>query len=366
MSAEAVGAAKSAVTSAIRTAARATGVNFNYLLATAKVESNLDPNLTVRTSSATGLFQFIEQTWLATLKQAGPAFGYSDYAAAIVRTADGRYHVANPMVRREIMQLRKDPTANSLMGAAVTQLNEAQLAKRIGRTPSEGELYIGHFFGPYAGAKAINLAASNPTANASEIFPAPAAANRSIFYDRQGNARSIAGVCAELVRRYGVARAKVLEQPSQPVRLAAAPAMEIAAAPLRPPAPIPRVATHAAAPALAKLNDLMFSPAPLPTTMAFASETAHTVPPERVQAARNEPNGGVFRSLFHAGPRDEPVSPVVAGFWTQPQTGTTAQRGTDAPATTPNPIAAAGRGTLLDLFRDVSAPAARKRYDGSA
>ena len=75
------------VTGAIRKAAQATGTSFDYLLATAKVESDLDPNLAMRSSTATGLFQFIEQTWLATLKQAGPAFGYGNYANAISRTA---------------------------------------------------------------------------------------------------------------------------------------------------------------------------------------------------------------------------------------------------------------------------------------
>src|SRR5262245_28194071 len=194
----------SPVTGAIRKAAQATGASFNYLLATAKVESDLDPNLSMRSSSATGLFQFIEQTWLATLKQAGPAFGYGNYADAISRTASGRYAVDDGRLRDEIMRLRKDPTANALMGGAFTQQNVAVLSSRLGRPPSEGELYIGHFFGPYAGAKPIALAQSNPGADASAIFPAAARANQSIFYDKQGRARSISQVCAELVRRYQV------------------------------------------------------------------------------------------------------------------------------------------------------------------
>src|SRR5215471_8061598 len=173
------------VAGAIRKAAQATWTSFDYLLATARVESDLNPNLTMRSSTATGLFQFIEQTWLSTLKQAGPAFGYGHYADAITQTASGRYVVADPAVRDEIMQLRKDPAANALMGAVFTQQNTAVMASRLGRKPSEGELYIGHFFGPYAGAKAIALARSDPTANAAEIFPAAARANQSIFYDRQ-------------------------------------------------------------------------------------------------------------------------------------------------------------------------------------
>src|SRR5260370_497100 len=97
------------VTGAIRKAAQATGAGFDYLLATAKIESDLDPNLTMGSSSATGLFQFIDQTWLGTLKQAGPAFGYGNYADAITLTPSGRYVIEDPALRDEIMQLRPGP-----------------------------------------------------------------------------------------------------------------------------------------------------------------------------------------------------------------------------------------------------------------
>jgi hypothetical protein len=46
------------------------------------------------------------------------------------------------------MLLRKDPTVNALMGGVVTQENAIELAKRIGRKPTEDELYVAHFFGP--------------------------------------------------------------------------------------------------------------------------------------------------------------------------------------------------------------------------
>ena len=80
-------AAGSAVTGAIRQASQATGTSFNYLLATAQVESGLNPQAGASTSSARGLFQFIETTWLATMKQAGPALGYGRYADAITTDA---------------------------------------------------------------------------------------------------------------------------------------------------------------------------------------------------------------------------------------------------------------------------------------
>src|SRR5689334_25207938 len=98
-----------AVGRALRNAAHSTGASFDYLLATAKAESGLNPNLSMRGSTATGLFQFIEQTWLSVMKQAGQALGFGSYAQSIEQTADGRYVVNDPAVRQEIMNLRQNP-----------------------------------------------------------------------------------------------------------------------------------------------------------------------------------------------------------------------------------------------------------------
>jgi len=104
----------SQITGAIKQAARSTGISFEYLLTAAKIESNLNPSAQASTSSAKGLYQFIEQTWLGTLKASGPANGYGNYADAISRSADGRYTVADPTMRTEIMRLRSDPAASAI------------------------------------------------------------------------------------------------------------------------------------------------------------------------------------------------------------------------------------------------------------
>src|SRR5271154_6829532 len=121
----------STVTGAIRQAAQATGTSFQYLLATAQVESGLNPQAGASTSSARGLFQFIEQTWLATMKQAGPALGYGRYADAITKSASGQYEVQDPAMRSEILKLRNDPTANAVMAGAFTQSNATILKDQI-------------------------------------------------------------------------------------------------------------------------------------------------------------------------------------------------------------------------------------------
>src|SRR5687767_6804875 len=155
-------ATNATVTGAIRQAARMTGTDFQYLLATAQVESNFKPNAKATTSSARGLFQFIEQTWLQTLKEQGPALGYGPYADAIARRRSGEYVVTEPRLQGAILNLRSDPTANAMMGGAFTRANAVRLAGTLGRAPTEGELYIAHFLGATGASRLIGLAQARP------------------------------------------------------------------------------------------------------------------------------------------------------------------------------------------------------------
>jgi hypothetical protein len=200
-------AASARVAGAIRDAARSTGASFEYLLTAARIESNLNPVAQASTSSAKGLYQFIDQTWLATLKTAGTAHGYSQYADAITLNADGRYEVADPTMRAAIMRLRSDPAASATMAGAFTQNNATQLATAIGRMPTEGELYIAHFLGSDGASRLINVAARQPKVNAAEMFPQATAANPSIFRNKAGQPRSVGEVYATLTGRFEVARA---------------------------------------------------------------------------------------------------------------------------------------------------------------
>lgn len=281
MQAGAVSASGSGVTGAIRQAAQLTGANFQYLLATAQVESNFNPNATAPTSSAGGLFQFIEQTWLSTLKQAGTAFGYGQHANAITQTASGRYVVADPRARNTIMQLRNDPTANSVMAGAFTRQNTAKLAARIGREPSEAELYIAHFLGASGAGKLIDAAGASPGASAASLFPSPARANPTIFYDRRGGQRSVSQVYSLLVGKYQAARAGV---------------------------PSTAPATAAAA------NTAGVTAAAADTAGVTNAYAAAMVGPTHITGS----NGPIFHSLFQTGERREPIAPVVSQLWAPP------------------------------------------------
>ncbi|MGA2125788.1 MAG: lytic transglycosylase domain-containing protein [Xanthobacteraceae bacterium] len=184
----------SRITGAIQQAAQTTGAGFDYLLKTALRESGLDANAKAATSSAAGLFQFIDQTWLSTVKESGPQLGYGAYANSIVKTSSGNYVVPSAAARSQVMKLRYDPTANAVMAGAFTQHNAAQLTSALGRQPTGGELYMAHVLGPSGAVKLISSAASTPQAKAADLFPGAARANRSIFFDNQGGARSVAQV----------------------------------------------------------------------------------------------------------------------------------------------------------------------------
>ena len=137
-----------------------------------------------------GLFQFIEQTWLATLKEQGTALGYGRYANAIARQPSGRYAVADPRMTAAIMNLRSDPTANSVMAGAFTRVNAGKLAERLGRDADRGRTLHRAFPRARTGASRLIGAGRSQARRrrAAAIFPGAARANPSIFYDGRGQA----------------------------------------------------------------------------------------------------------------------------------------------------------------------------------
>lgn len=175
---------------AIDQAGAKSAVDFDYLLQTAQRESSLNPAAKASSSSATGLFQFLESTWLRVMKQEGPRLGYQAYADAISVSADGDYTVADKSVLKQILKLREDPQIASDLAAAYTADNGAYLQEKFGRMPSPGELYIAHFLGAQGAEKLFRAGLSDPSQSAAALFPRQARANPTIFY-RDGEPRSV-------------------------------------------------------------------------------------------------------------------------------------------------------------------------------
>jgi Transglycosylase SLT domain len=359
---ESTSTSQAGVAGAIRQAAGATGAKFEYLLATAQVESGLNPTRKAATSSATGLFQFIDQTWLATVKDAGPALGYGRYADAITRTKSGRMIVRDPAMRAEIMGLRKDPAANALMAGAFTNQNAARLRAKIGREATDGELYMAHFLGASGAAKLINAAGSNPERRATDLFPRAARANNRIFFDGQGHARSAGQVYAALNKKLEAARAK-------------APAAEVAAASAPPPAnpvaviapataAISAVSRAAATPSSAAVSPSSAAVMHFAAPDAIAVRTTRILPPDVAAPADARPQSvpvpleraaatlpesaasPMFLDLFRTDTR-QGVSSAVSALWGTPPR---------ADAVPPTPIPISETGAIAQTRRAPVAP----------
>jgi hypothetical protein len=193
---------RSVVESAIQRASSATGVDFTFLMGTAKRESGYNPAAKARTSSASGLFQFVDQTWLSTLKKHGSKYGYARYADLIQQGSDGRYRVTGDEARKAVLGLKLDPHAASLMAGELASDHASYLRGRVGRSPTSGELYAAHFLGPAGSARLIEAAGASPGASAAAMFPDAAAANRSIFY-REGRPATVGEVYANLTKTGG-------------------------------------------------------------------------------------------------------------------------------------------------------------------
>ena len=189
------------VASAIASASRTTGVDFAYLMGQAQIESAMDPNARSRASSATGLFQFLDQSWLAVMNDHGAKHGLDWAADAIQRGPNGRYFVADPNMRQQILDLRKHPETASVMAAEFASDNRAFLEQQLGRPAEAVDLYMAHFLGAGGAAKFLAAADANPGGSAAALFPAAARSNRAVFFDNQGNAKSFAEIRANFARK---------------------------------------------------------------------------------------------------------------------------------------------------------------------
>ncbi|MGN6278209.1 MAG: lytic transglycosylase domain-containing protein [Sphingomonas sp.] len=208
MSVNPITSATSSVTAAIQRAAQATGVDFNYLLGQAKVESGLRANAHARTSSASGLYQFIDQSWLAVVKKHGAEHGLGWAADAIQQ--NGRHlSVSDPATKQAILQMRNDPTIASLMAAEHASDNQDALQASLGRSTTGTDLYMAHFLGLGGARSFLKTMAANPAVSGAAMFPSAAASNRDVFYNSNGSPRTLAAIYQHFSDKLGAGASAV-------------------------------------------------------------------------------------------------------------------------------------------------------------
>jgi hypothetical protein len=108
-----------------------------------RVESDGDPNAKNRRSSATGLGQFLDETWLDMIRA-------------------HRSDLAKGRSQAEILELRRDAKVAREITARFTERN-AEILRKRGLPVTPGTLYLAHFAGG-AGAVAILSAMENADA----------------------------------------------------------------------------------------------------------------------------------------------------------------------------------------------------------
>lgn len=192
---------------AIRHAAKVVGVDYGYMMELVSAESGFVSDIEATTSSATGLFQFIDNTWLLMVKGHGEKYGLADLAERITLT-EGRngYPVAsveNPFVQKYILSLRTNPRLSAMMGAEFVKENYDNLSAALpSRDITRTDQYLAHFLGSGNAVSFISRMNSNSKKSAASVFPDAAASNRNIFYKRGGAARSFGEVYTLFSRKF--------------------------------------------------------------------------------------------------------------------------------------------------------------------
>jgi hypothetical protein len=179
-------------------AAHVTGVDPVYMMTLADVESSLSPEAKAPTSSAQGLFQFIDSTWLETVRNHAADYGFAAAAEAI-RVVDGEPTV-DGRDREWIMGLRTDPYFSALMAGELIKDVERALQAQGERELAEAELYIAHFLGARSAVRFLEVLDQDPNMKASKLFPKAAKANAGLFMDGKGRKRRPVSV-AELYNK---------------------------------------------------------------------------------------------------------------------------------------------------------------------
>ncbi|GFZ82755.1 hypothetical protein GCM10011497_09040 [Elstera cyanobacteriorum] len=182
------------VLSSIRGAAKKTGVNFSYLMAQAAQESSFNTDAKASSSSATGLYQFLDSTWMQMVKEHGGKHGLGQYANAIEIGRSG-YTVRDPKLKQEILDLRKDAKIAAVIGAEFALGNKETLERNLNRAVGGAEMYLAHFLGAQGATKFLAAVDRNADLPAAKLMPEAAASNRNVFYDKEtGRPRTVGEV----------------------------------------------------------------------------------------------------------------------------------------------------------------------------
>ena len=135
-----------------------------YLQSIALIESGGNTNAKAGTSSASGMFQFTEGTWKQMAKEMGKEYSLND---------------------------RFDPQKATEVAAYFSSKQQKQLEKGVGRETNNTDMYMSHFLGAGGATKFLKAKDQNANQSAAALDPKAAAANKNIYYSKEGKERSV-------------------------------------------------------------------------------------------------------------------------------------------------------------------------------
>lgn len=174
-------------------ASKVVGADPTLLMAVADKESSFSTAVKAQTSSATGLYQFIEQTWLGVIYEFGTKHGLAADVKLIGRSGR-QFVVTDASQRQRILDMRREPYISALLAAEMLKRDTLRLERALGRHLTGGEIYLIHFLGPDAAQTFIETMEETPGVKAAELLPRPAQANRPIFYADAGGETKVLSV----------------------------------------------------------------------------------------------------------------------------------------------------------------------------
>ena len=191
----------------ISNASEATKVSANYLLALARTESNCRSDAQAPTSTAYGMFQFIESTWLIAFHRHGAKYGERHLAEAITIDLAGRPVLRQPALRQEILAKRGDAQLAAYLAAELALENARHLQQHRRQPLTATDLYMAHFLGAHGATEFLAVLDRQPRRPAHELLPRAASANPNVFFERgnRNRPRTVAAVYSFFQQKIEVA-----------------------------------------------------------------------------------------------------------------------------------------------------------------
>ncbi|HEY3918116.1 MAG TPA: hypothetical protein VGL83_10000 [Stellaceae bacterium] len=193
------------VMDSLREAAAKTGVDFDFLVAQASLESGFRGDARANKSSAAGLFQFTGATWLQMMHDHGARYGYADLAKAVKPNPEGGVTVPDKETERRILELRGDNRLSALFAAEYAKVNGRRIEGATGHKATPAELHLAHLLGPNGAIRFLKAHDANARQSAAKVVPEAARENPSLFYTRGSRtAQSVAAVYRNIQEKLNV------------------------------------------------------------------------------------------------------------------------------------------------------------------